>query len=111
MVGKFKDETDSKKITDIVGLRRKMYRYTVDGDPNPDAHHRAKGIASATYKKLHHQYYLDQLHLSAEHYLPNRRIAHKLHQLYALEVQKGALCAVDDKRFLLDDGAYLIFFN
>ena len=109
MVGKFKDETGGKKITEFVGLRPKMYSYTVDGDANPDAHHRAKGIASATSKKLHHQDYLDQLHLPAEHYLPNRRIAHKLHQLHSLEVQKRGLCAFDDKRFLLDDGAYFIF--
>ncbi len=37
MIGKFKDETGGRKITEFVGLRPKMYSYTVDGDKNIDA--------------------------------------------------------------------------
>ncbi len=99
-----KDETGGKKITEFVGLRPKMYSFTVEGDKNPDTHHRAKGIATATSKKLRHQDYLDQLHLPTETLLTNRRIGYKLHQLHSIEMQKRGLCAFDDKRFLLDDG-------
>jgi len=109
VVGKFKDETAGKKITEFVGLRPKMYSYTVHGDTKPDSHHRAKGIAVATSKKLKHQDYLDQLNLPHETRLPNRRIGYKLHKLHSLEIQKRGLCAFDDKRFLLEDGVFLKF--
>ena len=108
MCGKFKDETAGVPITEFVGLRPKMYSYTLANDPNPDGHHRAKGIAKATANKLRHQDYLDQLQLPHETYLPNRRIAHKLHQVHSIEVQKRGLCAFDDKRFLLADGTFSI---
>ncbi len=106
-----KDETGGKKITEFVGLRPKMYSFTVQGDKNPDSHHRAKGIATATSKNLRHQDYLDQLHLPHETLLTNRRIGYKLHQVHSIEVQKRGLCSFDDKRFLLDDGMlyYILF--
>ena len=107
-----KDETSGKKITEFVGLRPKMYSFTVEGEKNPDSHHRAKGIATATSKKLRHQDYLDQLHMPSETLLTNRRIGYKLHNVHTIEVQKRGLCAFDDKRFLLDDGMlYHFLFN
>ncbi len=105
-----KDETAGKKITEFVGLRPKMYSYTVECDKNIDAHHRAKGIATSTSKKLRHQDYLDQLQMPCETQLTNRRIGYKLHNVHSIEVQKRGLCAFDDKRFLLDDGT-LVFKN
>ena len=100
-----KDETGGKKITEFVGLRPKMYSFTVHGeDNNTDAHLRAKGISRATKKNLRHQDYLAQLQRPAENRRPNRRIAYKLHKLHTLEFQKRGLCAFDDKRFLLEDG-------
>ena len=108
VVGKFKDETCGKKITEFVGLRPKMYSYTVHGEENnTDVHLRAKGISKATKKNLRHQDYVDQLHLPTEQYLTNRRFAYTMHRLHTLEVQKRGLCAFDDKRFLLDDGISL----
>ncbi len=104
-----KDETGGKKITEFIGLRPKMYSFTVQGDMNIDSHHRAKGIAKATSNKLRHQDYLDQLHLPSESLLTNRRIGYKLHQVHSIEVQKRGLCAFDDKRFLLDDGTLSLF--
>ena len=103
-----KDETAGKKITEFVGLRPKMYSYTVDGEKNQDSHHRAKGIATATSKKLRHQDYIDQLHLPCDTQLTNRRIGYKLHQVHSIEVQKRGLCSFDDKRFLLEDGIWFI---
>ena len=109
MVGKFKDETAGEKITEVVCLGPNTYSFTVISDMKPDSHHRAKGIAVATSKKLKHQDYLDQLNLPHETRLPNRRIGYKLHKLHSLEIQKRGLCAFDDKRFLLEDGVFLNF--
>ena len=92
-------------ISEFAGLRPKMYSYTVHGEANIDAHHRAKGISVATSNKLRHQDYLDQLQLPKETVLTNRRIEHKLHKVHSIEIKKRGLCAFDDKRFLLDDGS------
>ncbi len=54
MVGKFKDETAGKKITELVGLRPKMYSYTEHGAgrrkaglaPPPEGH-RASDLEAA----------------------------------------------------------------
>ena len=101
-----KDETGGKKITEFVGLRPKMYSFTVHGeDNNNDTHLRAKGISRATKKNLRHRDYLEQLQRPTENRLTNRRFAYKLHKLHSVEFQKRGLCAFDDKRFLLEDGA------
>ena len=101
-----KDECAGQPIVEFVGLRPKMYSYRVLDDDKP--HIRAKGIAKAAQRELRHQDYLDQLQLPHENYLPNRRIAQKLHKLHSVEVQKRGLCAFDDKRFLLGDGTTLV---
>ena len=106
-MGKFKDETGGRKITDFVGLKPKMYSYTIEGEANQNAHHRAKGISTSTSSKMTHQDYLNQLELPTETLLVNRRIAHNLQKIHSLEVQKRGLCAFDDKRFLLEDGTTL----
>ena len=97
-----KDECNGVPIVEFVGLRPKMYSYRVLNDDHE--HLRAKGIARATSKKLRHADYLAQLNAPHENYMTNRRIAHKLHQIHSVEVQKRGLCAFDDKRFLLSDG-------
>ena len=107
VVGKMKDETAGKMITEFVGLRPKMYSFTVHGEVDHNEHQRAKGISKATKKNLRHQDYLNQLQTPAENRLPNRRFAYNLHKLHTLEIQKRGLCAFDDKRFLLEDGATL----
>ena len=105
-----KDETGGKKITEFVGLRPKMYSFTVHGEENnSDVHLRAKGISKATKKHLRHRDYVDQLQRPVENRRPNRRFAYKLHKMHTLEIQKRCLCAFDDKRFLLEDGAPFSF--
>ena len=86
-----------------------MYSYTVLTDHGLSEKHRAKGIASATSRSLKHEQFVAELNNPRENYLPNRRIAHELHQLYSKEVDKRALCSFDDKRFLLADGINIIF--
>ena len=72
---------------------------------------RCKGIQRAAQKKLSHADYLEQLNRPAENFIVNRRIGSKLHQLYTWEGVKRALCAFDDKRFLLEDGVHSLAYG
>src|SRR5437870_3117920 len=108
VVGKFKDESPDSKILEFIGLRPKMYSFITakddaEGNPIVKEKHRAKGIAAAAARTLRHQEYQTQLTNSHENILPNIRIGNKLHQIYTMKVDKRALCAFDDKRFVMDD--------
>ena len=107
VIGKFKDETNGEPIVEFLGLRAKMYSFTVLSDHGIIEKHRAKGITSATSRKYTHADYLHQLNEPTENYQKNRRIGSTLHNLYSMELDKRGLCAFDDKRFILANGNYL----
>ena len=87
MIGKFKDEASGKAIEEFVGLRPKMYSLLIIGeDDTPVEKRRAKGINRAAAKRLRHANYKSQLTEPQENYQINRRIGHRLHQLYTIEV-------------------------
>ena len=105
VIGKMKDETSGKIMCEIVGLRAKMYSFKVY-DPEKDTFEtmkKAKGIQKAAIKKLTHEQYLEQLHNPEENHVTVRRIGQVLHTVLTFEQQKRALCAFDDKRYLLGD--------
>jgi hypothetical protein len=107
VIGKFKDETSSKPITEFVGLRPKMYSFTTLQEANSSRtceKMRAKGIQRAALKRIRHEDYLKQLRAPEENRLMNRRIGSHLHKLYTYEFPKRGLCAFDDKRYIEDDG-------
>ena len=107
VIGKMKDEAGGKIITEFVGLRPKMYSYLTlvsDTEEKYKEAKRAKGIQRAAAEKLRHAQYLTQLHTPTENYVCIRRIGQKHHLMYTLEGDKRALCAFDDKRYLLPDG-------
>ena len=104
VIGKFKDETNGEPIVEFVGLRPKMYSFTMLSDHGIIEKHRAKGINSAASRQLTHAYYLRQLNEPTENYQKNRRIGSTLHKLYSTEIDKRGLCAFDDKRFILENG-------
>ncbi len=54
--------------------------------------------------QLTHARFIQQLKEPIENAVKNRRIQSKLHKLYTVEIDKRALCAYDDKRFLCSDG-------
>jgi hypothetical protein len=62
------------------------------------------GIDYAAQREMRHADYIAQLQEPIENYKTNHRIGAQLHVLYSLEIEKRALCAYDDKRFLLADG-------
>ena len=89
VIGMFKCETRGSSIKEIVGLRPKMYSFTMTDESiqgGVKEKKRIKGISRAAAKTLHHQNYLDQLHEAQENYLTNRRIGSILHQIYTIAV-------------------------
>jgi len=113
VMGKMKDESGGEIITEFVGLRPKMYSYTVrqttaDGDVINKEAKRAKGIQRAALTTLVHSDYLKQLKQPAENYVNIVRIGQKQHRVYTLSSLKRGLCAFDDKRYLLPDGVHTL---
>ena len=58
-------------------------------------------MQKAASNRLKHQDYLEELFRQRESRLTNRRIGSRLHELFSYENKKRALCAFDDKRYLL----------
>ena len=90
-VGFFKNETKENPIVEFVGLRSKMYSFTVcDASvPIPGVNHpmdvrhiaMAKGVARSQIKRLKHDDYVLMNYGGALTNVVNRRIGSKLHQV------------------------------
>ena len=101
VLGMFKDETAGKIIKEFVGLRAKLYSYKMDeGKENK----RCKGIKKAVVEKsITHGDYKTCLETGKEQLRRQNIIRSYEHTLYTEEVNKIALSAADDKRYLLKD--------
>ena len=101
VLGMFKDETAGKIIKEFVGLRAKLYSYKMDeGKENK----RCKGIKKAVVEKsITHGDYKTCLETGKEQLRKQNIIRSYEHTLYTEEVNKIALSAADDKRYLLKD--------
>ena len=101
VLGMFKDEAAGKVIKEFVGLRAKLYSYKMDeGKENK----RCKGIKKAVVKKsITHEDYKTCLTTGKEQLRRQNIIRSYDHVLYTEEVNKIALSAADDKRYLLKD--------
>ena len=90
-VGYFKNETKGNPIVKFVGLRPKMYSFTVcvAAEPIPgvncpmDMRHKAvaKGVARSQIKRFKHEDYVRMYNGGALTSVVNRRIGSKLHQV------------------------------
>ena len=90
-VGYFKDETKGKPIVEFIGLRPKMYSFTVCDASEPiqgvnypmDVRHKAvaKGVARSQIKRFKHEDYVRMYNGGALNNVVNRRIGSKLHQV------------------------------
>ena len=99
VLGKMKDETNGKPISEFVGLRSKMYSFLCDEKEEK----RAKGIAKATVKKdLKHVNYKDTLFNETSMVSSMSTLRSHKHELFGETIQKTGLSAFDDKRYLLD---------
>ena len=101
VLGMFKDEAGGKPIKEFVGLRAKLYSYKMDeGKENK----RCKGIKKAVVEKsITHENYKTCLETGKEQLRRQNIIRSYNHELYTEEVNKIALSAADDKRYLLKD--------
>ena len=97
----FKDEAAGKNITEFVGLRAKLYSYKMEeGKENK----KCKGIKKAVVEKtISHENYKTCLETGKEQLRTQNIIRSYEHTLYTEEVNKIALSAADDKRYLLKD--------
>ena len=101
VLGMFKDEAAGKNITEFVGLRAKLYSYKMEeGKENK----KCKGIKKAVVEKsITHENYKTCLTTGKEQLRRQNIIRSYEHTLYTEEVNKIALSAADDKRYLLKD--------
>ena len=101
VLGMFKDETAGKVIKEFIGLRAKLYSFKMDeGKENK----RCKGIKKAVVEKsIRHEDYKTCLTTGKEQLRRQNIIRSYDHVLYTEEVNKIALSAADDKRYLLKD--------
>ena len=101
MLGMFKDEAAGKNIKEFVGLRAKLYSYKMEeGKENK----KCKGIKKAVVKKsITHEDYKTCLETGKEQLRRQNIIRSYEHVVYTEEVNKIALSAADDKRYLLKD--------
>ena len=101
VLGMFKDEAAGKNIKEFVGLRAKLYSYKMEeGEENK----RCKGIKKAVIaKSIRHENYKTCLETGKEQLRRQTIIRSYEHNLYLEEVNKIALSATDDKRYLLKD--------
>ena len=101
VLGVFKDETAGKVIKEFVGLRAKLYSYKMDeGKENK----RCKGIKKAVVEKsITHENYKTCLETGKEQLRRQNIIRSYEHEVYTEEINKIALSAADDKRYLLKD--------
>ena len=101
VLGMFKDEAAGKIIKEFVGLRAKLYSYIMEeGKENK----KCKGVKKQVVEEnITHEDYKTCL-LTGKEILRKQNILRSYdHEVYTEEVNKIALSAADDKRYLLKD--------
>ena len=102
VLGMFKDEAAGKIIKEFVGLRAKLYSYIMEeGKENK----KCKGVKKQVVEEnITHEDYKTCL-LTGKEILRKQNILRSYdHEVYTEEVNKIALSAADDKRYILSDG-------
>ena len=104
VLGMFKDETAGKCIKEFVGLRAKLYSFKMfEGKESK----RCKGIKKRVVQKsITHENYKTCLFTGKEQLRKMNIIRSYNHEVYTEEVNKVALCANDDKRYIMEDGMH-----
>ena len=101
VIGKFKNES-IKQITEFVGLRSKMYSFTVDGETK--CKNRCKGIKSSVVKsEIKTKDYVNTLYTHESKFVYQNGIRSYEHELYSETQYKKALSCNDDKVYICDN--------
>jgi hypothetical protein len=103
VIGKMKDECNGKPPVEFVGLRAKQYSLlTYDQNMVKKT---AKGVKKRFVNKhLQHEMYLRALRNKTIEHAKYRLFRSRAHKLETVQCRKVALCAYDDKRYVLSDG-------
>ena len=103
--GKFKDETASKEIVEFVGLKSKMYSFSVkDSDKNLIEIKTAKGVKKNVIEKnLKLEQYKHVLFQNEQLEHEFRNIKSEKHKVFTSHEKKISLSPFDDKRYLLNN--------
>jgi hypothetical protein len=103
VLGKFKDEAESKPPREFVGLKSKMYSLLIEHDKPSKL--TAKGVKrSWVDTKLRHDNFRHVLKNKTETYADFYKFTSKRQTIHTELIHKKCLDAFDDKRYLLDDG-------
>ena len=106
VIGMFKDEVAGKQITHFVGLRPKLYSFTVE---ESGLIKKCKGIKKNVVKKgINFQDYFECLFSSEKQMRSMKIIRSENHNIYSKEVNKVALRNEDDKRIVLEDKVHTL---
>ena len=106
VLGMMKDEAAGKNIKEYVGLRSKLYSFIMeDGEENK----RCKGVKKQVVENsITHEDYKTCLKTGKEKLARQDIIRSYSHEMYTEEVNKVALSAEDDKRYILKDGMHTL---
>ena len=106
VLGMFKDEAAGKIIKEFVGLRAKLYSFIMeDGKENK----RCKGVKNQVVESsITHEDYKTCLKTGKELLRKQNIIRSYEHEVFTEEINKIALSAADDKRYILGDGKHTL---
>ena len=106
VLGMFKDEVAGRCIKEFIGLRSKLYSYKMfEGEESK----KCKGVKKSVIKKsITHEDYKTCLFTGKEQLRKMNVIRSYDHEIYTEEVNKVALSADDDKRYILEDGIHTL---
>ena len=101
VLGMFKDEAAGKNIKEFVGLRSKLYSFIIEeGKENK----RCKGVKRQVVENnITHEDYKTCLKTGKDKLVKQNIIRAYNHDMFSEEVNKVALSAEDDKRYLFKD--------
>lgn len=101
VIGKFKNES-IQQITEFIGLRAKLYAYSVDQSNKKNI--KCKGVKTSVAKRdLNVDMYRSVLYNRDKVNVTQNGIRSYGHQIYTESVNKTALSGNDDKVFICDD--------
>ena len=99
MIGKFKDEVNGKIISEVIGLRSKMYAMNVPDDEKTSEYKKAAGVSKTTIKKqVNFNMYKKTLNENAKSNVQFQAIRSYNHQLYSITCSKSGLSNFCNKR-------------
>ena len=100
--GYLKNETPSQSITEVVGVRSKIYAYRAESEKEKAILRRCKGVKKSARDLIPFEKFLQcVLHSSNQYHVEQFSIQSKNHINRLTKIKKRAFSSFDDKRYLL----------